>query len=97
MKRHTGTSALEIHPQAQSHLFRLPLEVRLLIYEHLFGNRRVEVFFDVANPDHATRATIDFAGAGGTLSTQTIRTSSSFPPYTTRWFGTADATAERPL
>lgn len=45
-----------LQPQTQSLLFRLPLEVQLLIHEYLFGCRRLEVFFDVANPDYPLKA-----------------------------------------
>ncbi|KAJ5722287.1 hypothetical protein N7488_000322 [Penicillium malachiteum] len=48
-KKHTGTSAGKkelvppsfINPQSQSPFFRLPLEIRITIYELLFGDRPI--------------------------------------------------------
>lgn len=50
-----GTGSRAVHPQTQSVFFRLPLEIRLLIYEYLLGYRRVNVDFDV-NTDHGYAA-----------------------------------------
>lgn len=48
-----GAAREEVHPQRQSILFfRLPLEVRQLVYEHLLGGGRlIELEFDLGNPD----------------------------------------------